>query len=233
MLFSGVTSSICSLCHVYMSPNSCHVTYVYMSLILRSYVSVSCPCITLLIIMSYYVHLSLYTHPHLLLLRPHYHLSHITLLFHSTHAPHVHTPRPHIPIFILNPHITLHLFPRPFVTSKHYLAPCHVPVLCSSVTLPRCQQQINDNRTYVDANTTLHEVTMLMDSNPIRTALEVCKQLVSRSVREIEHLLFCISCLYCTNPSFTITTTTGCISKTRHDGDRSRADIRYCRLLDT
>ncbi|XP_063869966.1 glutamate [NMDA] receptor subunit 1-like isoform X2 [Scylla paramamosain] len=42
--------------------------------------------------------------------------------------------------------------------------------------------QINDNRTYVDANTTLHEVTMLMDSNPIRTALEVCKQLVSRSV---------------------------------------------------
>ncbi|MPC26184.1 Glutamate [NMDA] receptor subunit 1 [Portunus trituberculatus] len=54
--------------------------------------------------------------------------------------------------------------------------------LCVTVTLPRRQQQINDNRTYVDANTTLHEVTMLMDSNPIRTALEVCKQLVSRSV---------------------------------------------------
>ncbi|XP_069999556.1 glutamate [NMDA] receptor subunit 1-like isoform X1 [Penaeus vannamei] len=43
-------------------------------------------------------------------------------------------------------------------------------------------QQINENRTYGDPNATLVDVTMLMDSNPIRTALEVCKQLVSQSV---------------------------------------------------
>ncbi|XP_064084297.1 glutamate [NMDA] receptor subunit 1-like isoform X2 [Macrobrachium nipponense] len=41
---------------------------------------------------------------------------------------------------------------------------------------------INENRTFVDPDTTLMDVTMLMDSNPIRTALEVCTQLVSRSV---------------------------------------------------
>ncbi|XP_045620957.1 glutamate [NMDA] receptor subunit 1 isoform X3 [Procambarus clarkii] len=44
-------------------------------------------------------------------------------------------------------------------------------------------QQINVNRSYVDPNKTLlKDVTMLMDSNPIRTALDVCKKLVSKSV---------------------------------------------------
>ncbi|XP_071552097.1 glutamate [NMDA] receptor subunit 1-like isoform X2 [Panulirus ornatus] len=39
-----------------------------------------------------------------------------------------------------------------------------------------------NNRSYVDPDTKFSDVTMLMDSNPIRTALEVCKQLISRSV---------------------------------------------------
>ncbi|KAK7082411.1 Glutamate receptor ionotropic, NMDA 1, partial [Halocaridina rubra] len=44
------------------------------------------------------------------------------------------------------------------------------------------KQNINANTTYVDHDTTLKDVTMLMDSNPIRTALEVCNKLVAKSV---------------------------------------------------
>ncbi|KAA0202048.1 hypothetical protein HAZT_HAZT011982, partial [Hyalella azteca] len=43
-------------------------------------------------------------------------------------------------------------------------------------------QRINQDKAYVDPERLLRNVTMLMDSNPIRTALEVCKQLVSESV---------------------------------------------------
>ncbi|KAK8745538.1 hypothetical protein OTU49_000250 [Cherax quadricarinatus] len=43
-------------------------------------------------------------------------------------------------------------------------------------------QQINANWSYVDSDAKLKDVTMLMDSNPIRTALDVCKKLVSKSV---------------------------------------------------
>lgn len=43
-------------------------------------------------------------------------------------------------------------------------------------------QKINKDEKYVDPDRLLDNVTMLMDSNPIRTALEVCKQLVSQSV---------------------------------------------------
>ncbi|KAF2361090.1 Receptor ligand binding region [Trinorchestia longiramus] len=43
-------------------------------------------------------------------------------------------------------------------------------------------QRINEDKAYVDPERLLRNVTMLMDSNPIRTALEVCKQLVSESV---------------------------------------------------
>ncbi|CAL4089123.1 unnamed protein product, partial [Meganyctiphanes norvegica] len=43
-------------------------------------------------------------------------------------------------------------------------------------------QNLNRDRNVVTDNVTLNNVTMLMDPNPIRTALEVCKQLVSQSV---------------------------------------------------
>lgn len=57
---------------------------------------------------------------------------------------------------------------------------------CFWTTHHRWQQHLNFDLTYVPRGYTYYDKKIRIDRNPIRTALNVCKQLISKKVRELD-----------------------------------------------